>query len=318
MTDGLRTHMQIEALPNQPKPPQNTRRREGWKNLGLSSLLVGPGLLVMAGMVLLPLVMTLWSSLHRVNPMQANTPFVGFAEYKAVLSNPDIAIAWANVFWIVIIAVILETVGGIAIAVLLNGMGAGRKWLLAAVVLPWAMPPVVNALIWTWIYHPSYGLLNDILFRSGIIDHYHVWFNDRATGLFLAAIVHAWRMMPLTAVLVLAALQSIPDDLYEAADLDGATRFRSFWSITLPLIWPVAAIAMTQSIVYAFNLFDEAWLLGGANLDTRTVLIQVYMLAFQNLQFSRGMALSVLVMIATIIASLILIARIKRETGLDS
>jgi len=310
--------MQAETSGTRFTLPETSGRRALWKNFGLSSLLVGPSLLIMGGMVLYPLLLTLWNSLHRVNPLQAKTPFVGLAEYQAVLSNQDVAIAWANIFWIVIVAVALNTVGGILIALLLNSLGSARKWMLAAVVLPWAMPPVVNALIWTWIYHPSYGLLNDLLLSAGVIAHYQVWFNDRATGLFLVAVVHAWRMMPLTAVLVLAVLQSIPDELYEAADLDGASRFRSFWAITLPLIWPVVAIAMTQSIVYAFNLFDEAWLLGGANLDTRTVLIQVYMLAFQNLQFSRGMALSVLVMVATIVASIIFIARIRRETGLDS
>jgi multiple sugar transport system permease protein len=312
MSDKAATDMRGDASPGP------AGKAGSWANLGLSCLLVGPGVAVMAGMVLFPLVMTLWSSLHRVNPMQAKSPFVGLAEYRAVLANPDINTAWVNIVWIVVIAVALQTVFGIAVALLLNGIGKARKWLLAAVVLPWAMPPVVNALIWTWIYHPSYGLLNDLLLRLGVIDHYHVWFNDRGTGLFLVAVVQSWRMMPLTAILVLAALQSIPDELYEAADLDGASRFRSFWAITLPLIWPVVAIAMTQSIVYAFNLFDEAWLLGGANLDTRTPLIQVYLLAFQNLQFSRGMALSVLVMIATVAASLIFIARIRRETGLDS
>lgn len=119
--------------------------------------------------------------------------------------------------------------------------------------------------------------------------------------------------MPLTVIILLAALQSIPAELYEAARLDGATPLQRLRKITLPLIAPGLAIALSQSTVFAVNLFDEAWILNGASLDTRSVIIQVYVLAFQNMKFSGGMALSVL----TMVVSLIYVLRVYRETRFE-
>ena len=110
-------------------------------------------------------------------------------------------------------AVVVETLGGLAAALLLNAVKTGRRWLLAATVLPWALPPVINAIVWLWIYNPSYGLLTGVLKATGVIAANHVWFNDRATALVLIGLVHVWRMMPLTAVILLSALQGVPSEL---------------------------------------------------------------------------------------------------------
>jgi multiple sugar transport system permease protein len=286
-------------------PASPGRRREA----GLGFLLALPIIIVMASLVFYPLVLTLWESLHRVDPMRYGTPFVGLDQYRDLFGDSDVGAAWGNTIWLVVMAVVAETIGGVLIALLLNSIRRGRQWLLAAMILPWAMPPIVNAIIWLWIYNPSYGLLNALLRDLGLISHYHVWFNDRMTALALIAVVHVWRMMPLTAVIALAALQGIPAELYEAARIDGARPWRSFRAITLPLIAPALAIALTQSTIFAFNLFDEAWILSGASLDTRTLLIETYMLAFQNMHFSYGMALSVLVMLVSLAVSLLYVLR---------
>jgi multiple sugar transport system permease protein len=202
-------------------------------------------------------------------------------------------------------------------ALLLNQITMGRRWLLAIMVLPWCLPPVVNAIMWLWIYNPSYGALNGVLMAVGWIDSPQVWFNDRETGLFLVALVHAWRMMPLTAIILFAALQSIPAELYEAARLDGAGPLQRLRKITLPLIAPGLTIALSQSTVFAVNLFDEAWVLNGASLDTRSVIIQVYVTAFQNLKFSTGMALSVLAMAVSLAVSAVYVLRVYRETRFE-
>src|SRR6201999_2627864 len=108
----------------------------------------------------------------------------------------------------------------IAAAALINQVRIGRRWLLAAIVLPWALPGVVNAVIWMWIYSPGAGLLNGILVALGLPFENHVWFNDRNSAIAMVSIVHIWRMMPMTIVIVLAAMQSIPEQLYEAARID--------------------------------------------------------------------------------------------------
>jgi multiple sugar transport system permease protein len=297
--------------------PSTVRPRfyNGEAGLGLAFAL--PIIFIMGSLVFLPLVTTFIDSLYRIEPMRAGTPYVGIDNYTALAGDSNVRLAWLNTLIYVVIAVALETAGGLAAALLLNKVKLGRRWLLAAVVLPWCLPPVVNAVVWLWIYNPSYGLLNGILQSLGIISENKVWFNDRETALFLVALVHVWRMMPLTAIILLASLQSIPADLYEAAKLDGAGALKSFRLVTLPLISGGLAIALSQSTVFAFNLFDEAWILTGSSLDTRTVIIQVYMSAFQNLKFSFGMALSILAMVASLLVSLIYVLKVYRETRFD-
>src|SRR5215813_858472 len=124
-------------------------------------------------------------------------------------------------------------------------------------------------------------------------------------------------MMPLTVVIVLAAMQSIPSHLYEAAHIDGATRTQMFFRITLPLIRGAVAVAMTNATVTAFNLFDEAWVLASSSLDTRPVLVDIYMETFQNLRFSYGMALSLMVTIVSLLVSLVYVVRVYHNTRYD-
>jgi multiple sugar transport system permease protein len=283
----------------------------------LGLMLSAPIIVIMGGLVILPLIVTVIDSFFRVEPMKPGTPFVGLRNYLNLMTDPKVLQSWVNTLIYVAIAVAIETIGGLAAALVLNKARIGRRWLLAIVVLPWCLPPVVNAIIWLWIYNPSYGLLNALLRSVGLISENHVWFNDRFTGLLLISVVHAWRMTPLTAIILLAALQSIPANLYEAARIDGATAWRQFSLITLPLISGGLAIALSQSTVFAFNLFDEAWILNGSSMDTRSIMVQVYMLAFQNLKFSLGMGLSILAMIASLLVSAIYVLRVYKETRFD-
>lgn len=287
--------------------------REARLGLGLSA----PTTLIMGGLVILPLIITVVDSFFRIEPMRPGTPFVGFKNYVTLMFDSNVLGSWVNTFIYVLIAVTIETLGGLGAALVLNKVRIGRKWLLAAVVLPWCLPPVVNAIIWLWIYNPSYGLLNGLLRAIGLISENQVWFNDRFTGLFLISVVHAWRMMPLTAIILLAALQSVPANLYEAARLDGASPWRQFTAITLPLIASGLAIALCQSTVFAFNLFDEAWILNGSSMGTRSIMVQVYMSAFQNMKFSLGMALSILAMVASLAVSSVYVFRVYKETSFD-
>lgn len=291
-------------------PTRRRRSEEAWLGLAFAA----PIVVVMGGLVIGPVLLTLWDSLHRVDPLKAGTPFIGLKHYADLMTDANVQAAWVNTLVYVVLAVLVETAGGLAVALLLDAVKTGRRWLLAATILPWALPPVINAIVWLWIYNPSYGLLNGLLKGAGIISANHVWFNDRITALTLIGLVHVWRMMPLTAVILLAALQGVPPELYEAARLDGAGAVKRFRFITLPLIAGGLAIALSQSTVFAFNLFDEAWILAGSSLDTRTIVAQVYMSAFQDLHFSYGMALSVLVMLASLLVSLVYVLRVYRET----
>lgn len=293
------------------------RRVAGSGDAALGMLLVTPIILTMFALVFFPLVQTVWDSLHRINPMQAGTPFVGLNNYANMLSDADVERTWTNTFLYVVIAVATETVFGILAAALINQVRSGRQWLLAAVILPWALPGVVNAVIWMWIYQPGAGLLNGILSVAGLPFDNHVWFNDRVSAIIAVSVVHIWRMMPLTVVIVLAAMQSIPEHLYEAARIDGATRPQMFFSITLPLVRTAIAVAVANSTVAAFNLFDEAWVLTASSIDTRPILTQIYLETFQNLHFSYGMALSLVLTAVSLLVSLIFVVRIYTSTRLE-
>jgi len=258
-----------------------------------------------------------WYSLHRINPMQAGTPFIGVTNYTKMLSDADLGHAWINTLIYVAAAVVLETVFGVLAAALVNQVRVGRQWLLAAVILPWALPAVVNAVIWLWIYQPGAGLLNGLLTSVGLPFENHVWFNERTSAIAAVLVVHVWRMMPLTVVIVLAAMQTIPEHLYEAARIDGATRPQMFFSITLPLVRSAIAVAVTNATVAAFNLFDEAVVVNSSSLDTRPVVVQIYLETFQNLHFSYGMALSLVLTVISILVSAVFVVRLYNSTRLE-
>jgi len=293
------------------------RRAAGNGDAVLGVLLVTPIILTMFALVFFPLGQTVWDSLHRINPMQAGTPFIGVTNYTKMLSDADLGHAWVNTLIYVAAAVVLETVFGVLAAALVNQVRVGRQWLLAAVILPWALPAVVNAVIWLWIYQPGAGLLNGLLTSVGLPFENHVWFNERTSAIAAVLVVHVWRMMPLTVVIVLAAMQTIPEHLYEAARIDGATRPQMFFSITLPLVRSAIAVAVTNATVAAFNLFDEAVVVNSSSLDTRPVVVQIYLETFQNLHFSYGMALSLVLTVISILVSAVFVVRLYNSTRLE-
>jgi multiple sugar transport system permease protein len=136
-------------------PRSNRIAAKGDAVLGV--LMATPILLTMVALVFFPLAQTMWDSLHRINPMQAGTPFVGLTNYTNMLTDRDVGLAWTNTFTYVVIAVTVETVIGVLAAALINQVKFGRQWLLAAIILPWALPGVVNSVIWLWIYQPGAG-----------------------------------------------------------------------------------------------------------------------------------------------------------------
>jgi multiple sugar transport system permease protein len=283
----------------------------------LGYMLVMPILLTMAGLVFYPLLSTSWDSLHRVDPLQQGTPFVGLANYTRMFADAEVGRSWSNTFIYVFLAVTLETVFGVTAAALINQVKRGRQWVLAAVVLPWALPAVVSGVIWEWIYAPGPGLLNGSLAAVGFNFEDFVWFNNSTLATLLVTLVHVWRMMPLTIVIVLAAMQSIPSELYEAARMDGSSRLNMFFTITLPLTRGAIAVAMTNATVAAFNLFDEAMVLARNSVETRPILIQIYLEAFRKFHFSYGMALSLVVTLVSLLVSLGYVLRVHRNTRLD-
>ena len=229
-------------------------------------------------------------------------------------TRPGIRESFVNTIFYVLVGTILSTFLGLVFALLLRHRSRWRGPLLAIVILPWALPPVVEALFWSRVYDPSFGSLNWILRELHVISTNQVWIgSNRWLALTLTELVQVWQMTPLSVLLILASLQLIPNELYEAAEVDGASLWYGFRYITLPLLRPGITVAMVAAITASLNIFDQPYILSGDATATASVGVQTYAVSFQNLNFGEGYALSLLVTIVTAAASLVIMKLVYRR-----
>ena len=289
-------------------------RRPARRGRLLAWLLVAPLVAFIALLSIYPTAVTTVEAFFRVSPLDPPTRFNGLANFRALFANSAVTTSWVNTVLYAAVGVILSTVLGIAGAVTLKRRFRFRGIILALVILPWALPAVDEAVIWNWMYDPNYGVLNSVLHSLHLIGGYHVYLGlDRWLTVVLIEIVQVWQMSPLSFLIILAALQSIPPDLYEAAEVDGASAWRSFRAVTLPLIRPAIAVAAVQALVLSFNVFDQVYVMNGNAPLGSSLMLQTYQTTFQNLDFGGGYALSLLVTLATVLLSAGLIALIYRK-----
>jgi len=308
MTSASRRPASSSRRPRSPARARLEEARLGW-------LLALPVAAVIAVLVFYPLILGFGLSLRSVH-FGSGTPetFVGLKNYSDVLTRPESRSALINTFGYVSVAVVLEIIFGTLMALVLNRGFRGRSVLFAVLILPWALPGIVSGLLWTRILNPDNGLLNSALFQLHLIDQYQVWFSSPLASIVLIAIVHVWGVIPLTALIILSGLQSIPDELQAAAAVDGAGPAGQFRYITLPLIRPAMAVALTIGTVAALGIFDEIYVLNGTALGTRSIQMQIYLTTFGQLDFGRGTALAFLLAIVTIVFSIAYLRGLRRQT----
>lgn len=264
-----------------------------FKQKAFPYLLITPLILIMLGLVFYPAALTLLDSFKSLKlSMPHDSHFIGLGNYVTLFQDPDILTTFKNTFWYFLLALTFEFFGGLFMALVLRRNFKGRGWILAIVVLPWAFPPVVSAAIWKLVFDPLYGPVNQLLTSLGIIETSVSLLAKPGVAIVIIALVHAWKMIPLVALILLAALQTIPEEIHQAAYVDGAGEWRSFWHITLPLLKPAIAIVLTQSTIASINLFDEIYVLTGTALDTRSIITETYLIAFRKLDLGLGMAMS--------------------------
>jgi multiple sugar transport system permease protein len=286
------------------------RRRIDW----LPYVLVTPLTLFIALLALLPAGYTIVESFFRVQPLYPPARFNGLENYRRLFSDPTIRASMENTLLYVVIGIALTTVLGVAMAIALQRPFRGRAIVIAIMVLPWALPGVVEGVVWSGIFDANNGLLNSVLTSLQLFNHYHVFLGEhRIQTVALIELVQVWQLTPLSVLLVLASLQNIPHDLYEAATLDGSSGWATFWRITLPLVRPGIAIAMVQALVQTLNVFDQPYVLNGAAATGTSVTEQTYFVSFQNLDFGEGYALSLVITVATIVLGLIIVRLVYRK-----
>jgi multiple sugar transport system permease protein len=281
----------------------------------LPYILLSPLVVFIGALSFVPTADTTVEAFFRVMPLDPPTRFIGLGNFRALFANPAILTSWVNTAVYVAIGVVLSVVLGTAIAVALRRKFRFRGVVLALIILPWALPAVVEAVIWNWIYNPTFGVMNSALHSVHAIGGYHLWLGlDRWLTISLIEIVQVWQMTPLSVLIILAALQSVPTDLYEAARVDGASTLQSFRRISLPLIRPAIAVAAVEALVLSLNIFDQVYILNGIAPLGSSVMLQTYVTTFEDLNFGGGYALSLLMTAATALLSMAALALLYRRT----
>jgi len=285
----------------------------------LPYILLSPLVVFIGALSFVPTADTTVEAFFRVMPLNPPTQFTGLGNFRALFANPAITTSWVNTAVYVVVGVVLSVILGTAMALALRQKFRFRGIVLALVILPWALPAVVEAVIWNWIYNPTFGVMNSALHSAHLIGGYHVWLGlDRWLTVVLIEIVQVWQITPLSAVVILAALQSISPDLYEAARVDGAGPVQSFVRISLPLIRPALAVCTVEALVLSLNIFDQVYILNGIAPLGSSVMLQTYVQTFEDLNFGSGYALSLLITLATALLSMAALALFYRRSEATS
>jgi len=281
----------------------------------LPYILLSPLVVFIGALSFVPTADTTVEAFFRVMPLDPPTQFTGLGNFRALFANPTITTSWVNTAVYVVVGVVLSVILGTVMALALRQRFRFRGIVLALVILPWALPAVVEAVIWSWIYNPTFGVMNSALHSAHLIGGYHVWLGlDRWLTVVLIEVVQVWQITPLSAVVILAALQSISPDLYEAARVDGAGAVQSFVRISLPLIRPALAVCTVEALVLSLNIFDQVYILNGIAPLGSSVMLQTYVQTFENLNFGSGYALSLLITLATALLSMAALALFYRRS----
>lgn len=260
-------------------------------------LMLAPALAAAAILVLLPVLNTLWLSLHQVVLYRPRLrPFIGLENYARALADPVFWEALGNSLVWVVSAVSLQFTLGFAAALLLNRSFAWRGVARALVVVPWALPSVIIGLIWTWMLDFNLGVLNNIGVQLGILPHSVAWLAQPSTAMAGVILAIMWQGFPFFAVTLLAGLQAIPDELYEAAAIDGAGAWGKFWHITLPGLAGVIATALLLRMIWVANSLDLILVMtaGGPGTATQTLPLHAFLTAWSGGNYGQGSALAVL------------------------
>ncbi|MFB2553172.1 ABC transporter permease [Ensifer soli] len=272
--------------------PSKKRRRIG-RLPAFAYLTVTPTLVLMALIVGLPLLYSLYLSFNSTNPITKRWIFVGFANYTKMFETMDFWYALARTAYFSALAVVGTTVLGTLFALVLNQTFAGRGALRSIVLVPWAMAPVSIGVLWSFVYAGNFGLLNGFLHDIGLGRLATAWFGDGFRALNLVALTQIWNQAPLTTLMMLSALQSMPASLNRAALLDGAGPVKRFFSITLPWLKPTLLFSTIIATINALMTFDIIWIMtrGGPGAATTTLSWLGYMQSFQFLKFGEGAAI---------------------------
>ena len=279
---------------------EKTETRDAW-------IMMAPAIIVLSIIAVYPILRTFWLSIHEMvlTDPTSGYPFVGLDNYIKIFQDKRAIASIVFTLKFTVCTVFFELIIGFGAALIMNNTFKGRGIVRAAILVPWAIPTSVSALMWKFIYNDQYGMFNDILSRLHIIDSYKAWLST-SNGSFMALIItDVWKTAPYMALLILAGLQMVPDELYESAKIDGANVFQRFFSITLPVVKGTVLVALLFRTLDAFRVFDLVSVMTGGANGTESVSLYAYNNLMKFLDFGYGSALAVMIFIVVFIISMI-------------
>lgn len=286
-----------------PTAPPRPRRRRG-DGLLIQYLFLAPAVIYVLAFFGYPIVKNLLMSVQAYDFstfFNGEAPFVGLDNYVAVLTDPIFLKALANTGLFTIGSIIGQFVIGLALSLYFRKTFPLSGILRGLLLLPWLLPMIASAAVWRWILEQDNGVLNSFLSQIGLISEPIPWLTSSDTALVAVIMVNIWLGIPFNVALLYSGLQAIPEELYEAGQLDGATGWKSFWHITLPLLRPVVGVVLLLGVIYTIKVLDLIIGLtgGGPANATQTIATRAYELSFLEFDFGQGAALSnILIVIA--------------------
>lgn len=280
-------------------------------------LLMTPLLAVMIAVIGWPMVQTVGLSFTDAKLVGTAGTFVGLDNYARMLASSNFQRTLVTTVWFAVVSVGAEMVLGVLAALLLNQEFRGRTALRALMILPWALPTVVNATLWRLIYNPEYGALNAALTQIGLLDAYRSWLGEPGSALTALIVADCWKNFPLVALIALAALQAVPRDITAASLVDGAGPFNRFRFVILPYLAGPLVVALVLRTIEAFKVFDIIWVMtrGGPANSTRTLSILVYQEAFSFQRAGSGASLALIVTLLVTLLALAYAALVRKTAG---
>lgn len=281
----------------------------------LAYTLLVPSLVVIFGVMLYPILYSFVISFSEVVFSNNTITFVGLKNYIEMFSDTYFLNSIGITVYFSIVTVAAEIVLGIGMAMVLNQEFRGRGFVRGIMILPWALPSVVNAIMWKWIYDSNYGALNAALSQLHLIDGYQLWLSDPASALNLMIYANIWKETPYVVLLTIAALSNIPSELYESARVDGANSWVAFWRITLPMIRPVVLILAITKTIWALQTFELVLILtgGGPANGTQLITFFIHKNTFKFQDFGYGSAMAYFLTIITFVLSFIYIKFLSKD-----
>lgn len=276
----------------------------------LGYLMVAPALIIIILITIYPILKTFWYSLQDMQLQDPDsTRFIGLGNYTKMIKEPIFWESLGNTVYFTFFSVLIELILGFIFALIMNAKFKAKGVVRTAILIPWAIPGIIIALIWQYMFNDQLGIVNKVLLNFHIIKEPVVWLGTKGYAMWAVIIADVWKQIPFMALMLLAGLQMVPTDLYEAADVDGANFFQKFWHITLPSIKNVSIVVLLFRIIGAFRIFDTIYGMtgGGPGNSTSSITMYAYKQLFNDLDIGYGSALAVITFIIIFILCLLYI-----------